>query len=84
MSRYGATLMKNSVSFGFDFPTPENEAVNCFLFIWMQQRVDALVRTLVGSAGVRRDGKIGEGVEKGLDHLMCADGFDVETGIHKV
>jgi hypothetical protein len=50
----------------------------------LQQKVDALVRTLVGTAGVRRDGKVGEGVGKGLDHLMCADGFDVETGIHKV
>mmetsp|Transcript_26235 Transcript_26235/g.64774 ORF Transcript_26235/g.64774 Transcript_26235/m.64774 type:complete len:368 (+) Transcript_26235:29-1132(+) len=41
----------------------------------LQEKVDALVRTLVGTGG--------QGMERGLEHLLCADGFDVETGKHK-
>jgi len=48
----------------------------------LQQKVDALSRTLVGGQG-RRDGRVVQGGERGLDHVLCADGFDAEAGTHK-
>ena len=62
---------------------PEEPAVSSERVKDLQERVEALARSLTGSVRQQQQQSLVQG-ERGVENVLCADGYDFSTGSHKV